>query len=90
MNKNLQKKQSIALPLLLLVRLRLFIVVSAVSGAWFRLFLELLLLIVLFSLKIDDLDRASDGGGAFVDESDVICELTFHGQASGGAFDTVS
>lgn len=63
--------------------------VSAVSGAWFRLFLELLLLIVFFSLKMDDLDRAN-GGGAFVDESDVICELTFHGQASGGAFDTVS
>lgn len=104
---------------LLLDRLRLFTVAATVSGVRLRF---LLLLFVLFSLRIDDFDRANGGIGAFVDSFEVaaivinddvadaangvavvtvtatpvvaatvaICELTFHGHANGGAFDTVS
>lgn len=85
----MKRRHYIGIPLLLLVRLRLFVVASTVSGVYFRLFLELLLLFVLFSLRIDDFDSVN-GGGAFVDESDVVWELTFQGHANGGAFDIVS
>lgn len=47
---------------------------------------------VLFSLRIDDFDSVN-GGGAFVVSVccvAAICELTFHGQAKGGALHTVS
>lgn len=88
----------------MLERLRLFAVVPFVSGVWLRLFLELLLqLFVLFSLRIDDFVSVN-GGGAFDESAEAvevvaaaamaaavaICELTFHGHAKGGAFDTVS
>lgn len=92
------------LTLLLLERLRLFAVVPLVSGVWFRLFLEpLLKQFVLFSLRIDDFVNANGGGAladsvavevdavvAATDAAVAICELTFHGHANGGAFDTGS
>lgn len=74
------------LPLILLERLRFVAVEPAASGWWFLLFRWQFLL----SLRINDLDSVN-GGGPFAASNPfrcvaAICELTFHGQANGGAF----
>lgn len=85
---------------LLLERLRLFTVWLPLSGcAQFRLFLELLLQLVLFSLRIDDFVIVNGGGcdNAFDGSVSICCcvvavncALTFQDHANGGALHIIS